>query len=337
MENKGIETVIVTDPKNMHYYSGFYKGEGYAVISRSKHFIVTDSRYTEYAESVCKGFEVADISEHKPSDFVSENALVGFEDKSISYDKYVNLAKQIDNLTPVGDMLIAPREIKDDDEIKSIRKAVTIADDAFSHICSYITKGMTEKEVAAEIDCYMKKHGAEDSSFSTIAAAGERGSLPHAIPSERTLKTGDLVVMDFGCIVDGYCSDMTRTVAVGDISSECEKIYNTVLEAQLSALKSIKAGALACDVDNVARNIIDSLYPKRFGHALGHSVGLDIHEAPNLSPKNSCPLKTNNVVTVEPGIYIPGLCGVRIEDLVVVGDDGCDILTKSPKQIIAVG
>lgn len=337
MANKGIDSLIITDTKNMHYYSGFYSGEGYVVISASDLVVVTDSRYTEYAQSACIGFEVADISKHKVSDFVCQNSKVGFEDKNISYAGYAQLSKEIKNLEPVGDMALLPRQIKDETEKETVKKAVKIADDAFSHICSYMKPGMTEKDVAAEIDCFMKKNGAEGSSFSTIAAAGERGSLPHAIPTDRKLKTGDLVVMDFGCVVDGYCSDMTRTVAVGDISSEAKKVYDTVLEAQLAGLSAVREGVLGCDADRAARNIIDALYPGTFGHSLGHGVGLDIHEAPNLSPKNNKPLKCGNVVTVEPGIYLPGFCGVRIEDMVIVTENGCEILTKSPKELVTVG
>lgn len=337
MDKEGIDALIMTDTKNMHYYSGFYNGEGYIVISKSGFYVVTDSRYTEYAENVCEGFEVKDITKHKPADFLCENQRVGFEDKSISYERYFNLSKQIKNLVPIGNMALSLRETKDENEINLIKKAVKISDDAFSHICSYIKIGMTEKEIAAEIDCYMKKHGADDSSFPTIVAAGERGSLPHAIPSERKIKEGDLIVMDFGCLVDGYMSDMTRTVAAGEISKECKKIYDTVLCAQLEAVNNVRAGIKGCEADKFARDILDSQYPGAFGHSLGHSVGLDIHECPNLSPKNDKLLCKNNIVTVEPGVYIPSLCGVRIEDMVRLTDEGCEIFTSSPKELIYVG
>ena len=320
----------------MYYYSGFYNGEGYVVISRGSCYVVTDFRYTEYAEEVCKGFEICDISKHKPSDFVSDGK-VGFEDKSISYSEYVRFSECINDFVPLGNIALLPREVKDLNEIANIKKAVEIADGAFSHICRYIRRGITEKEVAAEIDCFMKKNGAEGSSFSTIVAAGERGSLPHAHPSDRKLESGDLVVMDYGCIVGGYCSDMTRTVAVGDISDECEKVYNKVLYAQKEALSRLKAGVSGKYVDAVAREILDSTYPGAFGHSLGHSVGLDIHENPNLSPRNENAVCEGNVITVEPGVYLPGKCGVRIEDLTIVTENGCEILTKSPKNLIVVG
>jgi len=336
MENEGIDTAIITDPKNMHYYSGFYNGEGYVVISSEKSYVVTDFRYTEYAQDVCKGFEVCDISKHKPSDFTGKGR-VGFEDRSISYGEYKKFSEYISDFVPLGNIALLPREIKDSTEIANIKKAVDIADGAFSHICKYMKKGMSEKEVAAEIDCYMKKNGAEGNSFSTIVAAGERGSLPHAHPSDRKLESGDLVVMDYGCVVGGYCSDMTRTVAVGDISDECANVYDKVLFAQKEALAVLKAGLSGKVVDAVARGILDMAYPGAFGHSLGHSVGLDIHENPNLSPKNENPVCVGNVITVEPGVYLPGKCGVRIEDLTLVTENGCEIFTNSPKNLIFVG
>lgn len=337
MKEKGITDVLITDPKNMHYYSGFKNGEGYLLIGDSGFRVVTDSRYSQYAADVCKGFEVCDITSNRLSGFLGDGATLGFEDKHMTYAEYVAISGQVSSLVPIGDMAIRPREVKDFGEIESITQAATIADKAFEHMLGVLKEGITEKQAAAELDCFMKKNGAEAASFDTIVAAGERGSLPHAIASERTLRRGDLVVMDFGCVVNGYASDMTRTVAIGDVSSSCEDVYNTVLSAQLKALSLIKSGAIASEVDASARNIINERYSGRFGHALGHSVGLDIHEAPNLSPKNQNPLVCGNVVTVEPGIYIPGFCGVRIEDLVVVTDEGYVNLTHSPKELIRIG
>ncbi len=337
MKEKGITDVLITDPKNMHYYSGFRNGEGYLLIGDSGSRVVTDSRYTEYAADVCKGFDVCDITASRLSAFLGDGAVLGFEDKHMTYAEYEAVSGQVSNLVPIGDMALKMREVKDSYEIECITKAAAIADKAFDYMLGVLQEGMTEKQAAAEIDCFMKKNGAEATSFDTIVASGERGSLPHAIASERTLRRGDLVVMDFGCVVGGYASDMTRTVAIGDVRYECEDVYNTVLCAQLEALSLIKSGAIASQIDASARNIINERYSGRFGHALGHSVGLDVHESPNLSPKNQKPLSRGNVVTVEPGIYIPGLCGVRIEDLVVVTDDGCVNLTHSPKELIKIG
>ncbi len=334
MKNIGLDNILITDPKNMYYLSNFYQGEGYLIVGNAGLILATDSRYTEYAESACPDFQVMDITKVKISDFVSSSENLGFEDTFVTYSYYQKISQQAANLVPVGELISSLREIKDENEIEYIKKAVKISDMAFTHICSYIKEGMTEKEVSTEIDCFMKKNGAESPSFSTIVAAGERGSLPHAIPSDRPLKKGDLVVMDFGAVYMGYMSDMTRTVAVGDVSDEKRKIYETVLKAQKDGIKAIREGVRACDVDKIARDYIDSLYPSSFAHSLGHSVGLEIHESPNLSPRNEKELKKGNVVTVEPGIYIPGLCGVRIEDMVVVDKENAIILTKSPKELI---
>lgn len=337
MSRMGIDNILITDPKNMYYFSGFYQGEGYLIIGKAGFILATDSRYTEYAVNTCTDFEVKDITKVKISDFISDGESLGFEDEFVTYAYYKNLSEKVPCLVGASGLIRDLREVKDDIEIEYIKKAVEISDMAFSHICSYIKEGMTEKEVSAEIDCFMKKNGAESSSFSTIVAAGERGSLPHALPSDRQLKKGDFVVMDFGAVYMGYLSDMTRTVAVGETDGEKRKVYETVLSAQLKALSEIKAGVKACDVDRCARDYIDSLFPDTFGHSLGHSVGLDIHESPNLSPKNIKELESGNVVTVEPGIYIPGFCGVRIEDMVIVRDKKAEILTCSPKELIYVG
>ncbi len=334
MTESKIDTVFITDEKNLYYYSGFYKGEGYLVVGKDKLIVVTDSRYTEYASMVCTGFEVKNIASVKPSDFVKEGEICGFEDGSISYKKYSELSSQIKNLVPIGNMTDSLREIKDDAEIEYIKKAAHITDMAFDHICSYIREGITEKQIAAEIDSFMKKNGADDIAFSTIAASGTRASLPHAVPTDEKVKKGDFIVLDYGCTVSGYCSDMTRTVAVGEVSGEKREIYNRVLEAQLMALDSLKAGVSGEYVDKVARDYLDKYYKGAFAHSLGHSVGLYIHEAPNLSPKNKNLLKENTVITVEPGVYLEANTGVRIEDLTVVKKNSCEILSHSPKELI---
>lgn len=335
--SSGFDTVILTDPCNMYYYSGFYNGEGCLLIKKDGFYVVTDSRYTEYATKVCDEFEVIDSAEKKVWELIDDNEICGFEDLSISYKLYQRLTEKIKNLRPIGDAARIFRAEKDDYEIECIKKAAEIADNAFEHICSYIRVGMSEAEIAAEIDCFMKKNGAFANSFPTIVASGARGSLPHAIVSDKRIKSGELLVMDFGCICDGYCSDMTRTVAVGKISDEFKEIYDTVLESQLKSLLYLSAGKIGRDVDFQARTFLNGKYPGCFSHALGHSVGLEIHENPNLSPKNDKPINSGCVITVEPGLYIPGKCGVRIEDLVVVCENGCKTLSHSPKNLITVG
>ncbi len=337
MRKNELDALLITDQKNMHYYSGFYSGEGYLVIRHDKCFVVTDFRYLEFARENCTGCEICDISKNGVEMFVRPDMRCGFEDGKISYSKYVSFGKVLKNLVPAGDIADLPREVKCESEIECIRRAADIADKAFEHICSYIKAGMSEIEVACEIEYFMRKHGAEKTSFDTIVASGARGSLPHAIPTSNKLKSGELVVMDFGCVADGYSSDMTRTVGIGNIDSELMDVYNTVLTAQLEALEYVRAGVECSEVDLVARRIIDFKYPGTFGHSLGHGVGLDIHESPNLSARSLKKLECGNVVTVEPGIYIPGKCGVRIEDLVVVEEKGCKILSKSPKNLVIVG
>ncbi len=337
MQEAGIDTLFITDEKNLHYYSGFYKGEGYLVINKNRLIVVTDSRYTEYASNACKDFEVKNIASCTYSDFVSENDVCGFEDQSISYLQYSKINAEVKNLIPACDMTDVLRQIKDEGEIELIKKAAHITDMAFTHICSYIKQGVSEKQVAAEIDSFMKKNGADDIAFSTICASGVRASMPHAIPTDEKLQNGDFVVLDYGCTIGGYCSDMTRTVAVGSVSDEKKDIYNRVLEAQLMALDSLKEGVTGEYVDKIARDYLDKHYKGAFAHALGHSVGLYIHEAPNLSPRNKNELKSGTVITVEPGVYLEGNTGVRIEDLTVVRENGCEILSHSPKELIILG
>lgn len=336
MENVGIDTLFITDEMNMYYYSGFYKGEGYVVINKDRLCVVTDSRYTEFAANVCKGFDVVNIASSKPADFVKNDDVCGFEDMSISYRQYISFASQIENLKPVGNMTDALRQIKDESEIELIKKSVKLTDMAFEHICSFIAPGVTEKQIAAEIDSFMKKNGADDIAFSTIAASGVRASMPHAIPTDEKVQKGDFVVLDYGCKTLGYCSDMTRTVAVGCVSDEKREIYNHVLTAQLKALDFLKAGVTGAQVDSVARDYLDKFYPNCFGHALGHSVGLYIHEAPNLSQRNNSVLEEGTVITVEPGVYLEGNTGVRIEDLTVVRDNKCEILSGSTKELLVL-
>ncbi len=336
MSDADIDVLFITDEKNMHYYTGFYQGEGYAVISQRRLVVVTDSRYTEYASKVCKGFEVVNIVSSKPSDFISDSDICGFEDMTISYRQYRAFKDEIKNLKPVGDMTDKPRQIKDEAEITLIKKAADIADKAFNHICSYIDIGITEKQIAAEIDSFMKKNGADSIAFSTIAASGVRASMPHAIPTDERVKKGDFIVLDYGCIVGGYCSDMTRTVAVGSVSDEKREIYQRVLESQLMALDTLKAGVSASAVDKTARDYLDRFYKGAFSHALGHSVGLYIHESPNLSPRNNDLLLPGCVITVEPGVYLEGNTGVRIEDLTLVTKQGCEILSHSSKDLLVL-
>jgi Xaa-Pro aminopeptidase len=232
-------------------------------------------------------------------------------------------------------MVVGLREVKDKGEIEKINQAQIITDMAFEHILGILSTDITETDVACELEYFMRKNGAEDKSFETIAVSGKKSSLPHGVPSNTRLEKGFLT-MDFGATFEGYHADMTRTVSIGKADEKMIEIYDTVLKAQLSALECLRVGITGADADRVAREIIDKKFKGAFGHSLGHGVGLEIHESPTLSYRNDFPLETGNVVTVEPGIYIPNFGGVRIEDLVVIRESGCENLTSSVKELIEI-
>ena len=332
----GCDSAIVTDRANVRYLSGFTGSAGYLIISDKECLLITDFRYTEQAAKQTEGFEIMDAATFRMAQYGKEFNYTAFEDESVSYKEYLNIKKNFRHLEPMGGTIINMRSIKDESEIECIRKAEKIGDDAFCHILNNIKAGVTEIQIAREIDFYMLTHGAERLSFETIVASGERGSMPHATPGNNILKDGDLVVMDFGCVYNGYCSDMTRTIGIGNVSDEFAEAYHTVLDAQAKALSVIKAGVNCAGVHNTAFDIIDKKYPGMFGHALGHGVGLEIHEQPTFSKRSDYSLEKNVVISVEPGVYIPGKCGVRIEDLVLVTDGGYDNLTASPKELIII-
>ncbi len=333
MESTSLDSILITDRSNMRYLAG-YTGEGYLVISKDRNCLVTDSRYTEQARIQTDGFEILDISTLKPCEAFGGLKATGFENISISYSRYTAFSKVFKKLEPINSVLLDMRAVKEEEEIKAIEKAEAIGDEAFAHILHFIKPGVSERDIALEIEFFMRKNGAEKLSFDVIAASGAHGAMPHAEPDTRLIKKGDFVVLDFGCVYNGYCGDMTRTVCVGKASAEMRKVYSTVLRAQEEALEMLKEGLPACDAHKRALDITDEFYKGAFGHALGHGVGLEVHEEPRLSVKNSKPLTKGNVVSVEPGIYLPGFCGVRIEDLVVIEDQKCRNLTHSDKKLI---
>ena len=262
---------------------------------------------------------------------------VGFEDQHIGYAEYERWTRQIPGKTwiEMGESLNDLRMIKEQWELDCLEKAESIGDAAFSHILNVIKPGMTELAIAAELEYFMKQNGASGTSFDTIIASGLNSAMPHAIPSDKKIEEGDFVTMDFGCKYNGYCSDMTRTIVVGKASEKQREIYSIVLEAQLAALDALRPGLTGQEVDKVARDIIEKAgYGAYFGHGLGHSVGLFIHESPRLSPKGMTLMQENMIQTVEPGIYLPGFGGVRIEDMVVVTADGHKNFAHSKKELI---
>ncbi len=343
MQEKKADALIVSKECNIRYISRF-RGEGYLYISDRRQAVLTDSRYTTQAKEEAREFEILEISstcgyEELFRRLMEEDgaARIGFEDQHISYAGYESWQKNIPGREWIGlgESLNQLRMVKEPWELERLEKAEAIGDAAFSHILTVIKPGITELEIAAELEYAMKKNGASGTSFDTIVASGIHSAMPHAIPSEKKVESGDFVTMDFGCRYDGYCSDMTRTIVVGKASDRQKEIYRTVLEAQLAALDFIKAGLRGREVDQVARDVIAKAgYGQYFGHGLGHSVGLLIHEEPRLSLKDMTVLEENMIETVEPGIYVPGFGGVRIEDMVVVTKDGHRNLTHSKKELI---
>lgn len=362
MDSKDAQALILTDGYNIHHLSGYRGHTGILVAFGREQYILTDSRYTEQVEIEAPEFTCVDIGREGYSRtiagmlqkaFAAEDRSVlriGFENKEISYMRYQafvdTFAKELPEMqvefVPLDDAVSAYREVKTEDEIAKLARAEQIGDEAFAEIVKFIREnwknGLTEQRVALQLEYEMRLRGAEGTSFDTIAASGANSSLPHAMPQPKLLAEGDFLTMDFGCMYQGYCSDMTRTIHIGDaVEVEQQKVYDTVLRAQLAALSVVKPGMVCSDVDKCARDIIaDAGYGDYFGHGLGHSVGLFIHEEPRFSMKCDAVLKPGIVITVEPGIYLPGKFGVRIEDMIVVTEDGYRNLASSPKELICV-
>lgn len=344
LEELFLDAVLVSDGKNMRYISGFTGETGYVYVSKQHSVIFTDFRYTIQANQESQGFEVIEVDAGRDYvKFVNEYLLkdevrsLGYEDEDLLCSSFRKLEEGLkaEKLVPVGGALTALRQIKNEYELECIEKAEAIGDIAFTKILDIIKPGMTELEIAAHLEFLLKMNGASGLSFDSIVASGINSSMPHATPSEKRIELGDFLTMDFGCIYKGYCSDMTRTIVVGKASDEQKKVYQTVLDAQLASFEHIHAGCIGKDVHKVASDIIDAAgYAGCFGHGLGHSVGLFIHEDPRFSPSENGIILENVIMTVEPGIYIKDFGGVRIEDLIVVKKDGYVNFTHSRKDLI---
>ena len=344
LSDHGVDAVYVTSRYNHRYFTGYDNVDGSLLITRAGVYVFADFRYIEVASRDLAGVCTVILPETPRREYLGELlrrdgvSTLAYEDRHLScFDREQLIADLPEECTlmPFGRGLEELRECKDAYEIEQMRVAQQLTDDAFAHILSVLSPEMTETEVALELEYYMRRHGAEDKSFDTICVSGPSSSLPHGIPQNVKLRSGFLT-MDFGATVNGYHSDMTRTVCIGRATPEMKKLYRTVLEAQLRSLEAVRAGANNRAVDGIARAVIEADYPGCFGHGLGHGVGLEIHEAPRLSyvapPEQIlCP---GNVVTVEPGIYLAGQYGCRIEDMVLVTENGCENLTKSPKELI---
>jgi len=337
-----MDALLVTNEKNQRYLTSFNYTDGIVIVTKNKSYCLADSRYIEAAKAqVNSDFEVVLMSGSRKDQLISileaEGVkTVGYEDASLTCEAYERFSKMLTEYTlmPAGRIIEGLREYKDASEIEKIIKAQRIAEDAFLHILDFITPDKTEIDVALELEFYMRSHGAEATSFDTIAVSGSASSLPHGVPRNVKLEKG-FFTMDFGALYEGYCSDMTRTVVLGKADDEMKKIYNTVLTAQLAAIDKLTIGVTGKETDKVARDIIYGAgYEGCFGHGLGHGVGMDIHEAPSNSAAGIKPFTQGHVITVEPGIYIEGKYGVRIEDMVVFDESGAHNITKSPKNLI---
>ena len=341
-EALGIDACLLTSSVSHRYFATFDNPDATLLITRDNAYAIEDFRYREIAQNTLNGlYNVIEPAKPVPEiieQIVNEQGLktVGIENKSLSLYEYELLSSKLScKLVGIGDTVVSMREIKSPSELEKIAIAQEITDGAFAHILRVLTPTMTENDVSAELEYYMRKHGAQDKSFETIAVSGQKSSMPHGTPSDTRLKKGFLT-MDFGALYDGYHADMTRTVCIGKADAEMKKLYNTVLEAQKSALDFLRDGVKCSDADKIARDIIDKDYKGCFGHSLGHGVGLEIHEEPRLSPKCDKILVCGNVVTVEPGIYVQGKYGCRIEDLVIIKEGEIRNLTKSTKELIEI-
>ncbi len=333
---------IIVSPENRRWLTGFASSDGYLLITKTEAVFLVDSRYIEAAQkqiTACEAALLTSLTEQLPG-YIKNMGITALytEAQRLSvadFEKIKNLAGCPCIAGGADGAIDSLRRIKTNEEKKKILAAQSIAEKAFDRILDFIKIGVTEREIALELDFYMLKNGAEAVSFETIAVSGKNSSMPHGVPCDKKIEKGDFITMDFGAVVDGYHSDMTRTVAVGEISSKQAEVYETVLNAQLKSLDSLKAGVSCFDADATARDIIKNAgYGAFFGHGTGHGVGIEIHEAPRLSPKSEAILCAGDVVTVEPGIYLPDEFGVRIEDMAFITENGFENLTKSPKNLI---
>lgn len=335
---------LIIAPENRKYFTEFESSDGFLLVSSDRAVFITDGRYIEAAEKQISTCEVRLLGKTYPqiAEILKEmncsRLLVESTRMTVAtYNSLKGVLKKIpvSTDTTLDTITNTLRSIKTEYEVESIIKAQRIAEDAFEHILKFIKIGVTEKEIALELDFYMLKHGGEGLSFETIAVSGKNSSMPHGVPSNKKIENGDFITMDFGTIINGYHSDMTRTVAVGYATDEMKNVYDTVLKAQQNCLNNIKAGVSCKDGDEFARSVIRNAgYGQYFTHSTGHGVGVEIHEFPNLSPASDSILQKGNIVTVEPGIYIPEKFGVRIEDMALITENGCTNLISAPKELI---
>ncbi|OKL38086.1 M24 family metallopeptidase [Domibacillus mangrovi] len=341
LAENGIDGLFIMSPYNRRYVTGFTGTAGAVIVTQHAAVFLTDFRYMEQAARQAEGFTIVQHSKPILQEAMEQAeklglSTLGFETEYVSHQEYEQLKKQFKGtLKPVAGLVENLRLIKTESEIKILKKACDIADGAFKHILDFLKPGIREIDVSNELEFYMRKCGATSSSFDIIVASGVRSALPHGVASDKIIKSGDFVTLDFGAFYKGYASDITRTVAVGEPSAQLKEIYEIVLEAQMTAVDQIRPGMTGKEADAITRDIITLKgYGDAFGHSTGHGLGLEIHESPTLSLRNDKPLTAGMVVTVEPGIYLPGIGGVRIEDDILLTDSGNEMLTHSAKELI---
>lgn len=340
----GLDALLLIDARNRYYATGFHSTDGAVVVTAERAYFITDSRYIEAArETIGDRAEVVLCDRARPmrqclQTIIADCAVqkLGAEDGSLTYADYLSFEQILGlRLIPAQQLVMQLRQSKQPEELAYMRQAQEITDRAFAEVLPLIRSGVTEREIAAELVYRMLQHGAEGNSFDPIVVTGRKTSMPHGVPGDVAVQNGDFVTMDFGCLKGGYCSDMTRTVAVGYASEEMRRVYQTVLDAQLAGIAAARAGVSGAEIDGAARGVIANAgYGAYFGHSFGHSLGLDIHEAPHAAPNSHQPMPEHSVVSAEPGIYLPGRFGVRIEDVLHLTVEGAEDFTKSPKELI---
>ena len=342
LEERGLDCLLVTDMVNVRYLTGFTGSNGVCVVGRDERLFLTDFRYTEQARSQVHAYERVEAGPDMLGDLAQRlRGRSGFDDRHVTVEVHRKLGEKAGEdveLVPAGGLVETLREVKDEQELAAMAAAAAIADEAYEELLARGLSGRTERDVARALVRFMEDRGAEGASFPPIVASGAHGALPHAAPRDVEIPRGTLVVVDLGGQVDGYCSDCTRTLASGPLDDTATEVYELVLRAQETALAAVRPGISCAGLDAVARAVIESAgQGERFGHGLGHGVGLEVHEAPRLGRTAEGELRPGQVVTIEPGVYLPGELGVRIEDLVVVTEDGPRVLTGFPKELVTAG
>ena len=345
LQEYDLDAMMITSEPNRLYATGFHSTAGMAVVTRDGSYFFTDSRYIEAASKKITGGEIRENTRENTmmklaGEVIARHGVkrMGFEESYSTVEEYDAWKGQLAcELVPATKLIMDLRSVKDQAEIDSLIAAQRIAERALVETLNYIRAGRTEQEIAAFLQYQMLLGGAEKMSFEPIVVSGANSSMPHGVPTAKPVEDGDFLTMDFGCVYNGYCSDMTRTVAVGHVTEEMDKVYHTVLNAQLAGIAAARAGVTGRAVHEAAAKVIgDAGYGPYFGHGFGHGVGLEIHEAPVASPRGEAPLPAGSIVTAEPGIYLPGKFGVRIEDMLYVIEDGCIDLTDASKQLIVL-